>query len=519
MKSIIYIAFLQCCGITLIGQSASEILKYGLARPFATARATGSGGAMGALGADFTAIGINPAGIGLFRKSDFYVSISSTFDEQKSTLSEPYQSGANNIAFTKTRDDSGLTGIGIVFTSTPWASKWKNASFAINFTKTADFNKSYYFKGKSKGSITDRFLELALDPNETGLIGLHPDLLDDFEAGLAYETGAIYDPGTDPSHTIYTTDLLYNNYKDYLLPKEQLLKTSGGLYNLSFGIGGNYDEIIAVGASIDIPFGEFKSESRYLEYEAKTDEILPFKNLEFNETLITQVSGINAKLGIIYKPDPKWRLGFAFQLPTYLWMNDQFNTSLMNTYYNGRRDTSLTAYSPDGEFTYRLILPMRATFSGAYVSNYGFISADLDIIDLSKAKYNLTADSDASGDYEYQEVVNADIKKQFKAAAQFRLGAELALSYLRLRGGFEILKQVYSNSDKYDNGYSMGIGYRGNSFYLDLAYKNSTAEQGYVPYLTGNSDFDGNGSIDAPTPLVNQKSNQDFIQVTLGFKL
>ncbi len=517
MKTIYYLVFLQFCGVVLNAQSASEILKYGLARPYGTARVTAIGGASGALGGEFTAIAINPAGIGFFRKSDFYVSFSTTFDEQQSTLCESNPSGVNNKTYNQTHDDSGLTGIGIVFTSSPWASKWKNSSFAINLIKTADFNKSYYFKGRSPGSITDRFLELALDPDESGLIGLHPDQLDDFEAGLAYETGAIFDVDNNPATYTYNTDLL--SHKNYLLPKEQILNTSGGLYNLSFGIGSNYDEKFAIGAAIDIPIGSFNSESRYSEYEAKANDAFPFRNLEFNQTLNTQLSGITARLGVILKPDPFWRLGISVQLPTYMWMKDQFSTSLNYTYNNGSRDTSFTAYSPDGEFTYRLILPMRAVFSAAYVSRHGFISADLDVFDLSKAKYNLTADSDALGDYDYQETVNADIKKQFNAAVQLHLGGELALSNFRIRSGFEVLKQAYSNSDKYDSGFSLGLGYRGNRFYLDLAYRYTTAEQAYSPYITGNSDFDGNGSNDAPTPLVNQKSNQDFIQITLGFKL
>jgi hypothetical protein len=467
---------------------------------------------MGALGADFTAIGINPAGIGLFRKSDFYVSVYANIDEQEATLNGP-----SNSPYSKTKDYYGLGGIGIVFTATPWDSKWKNASFAINFIKTADFRNEYYFKGRSVGSITDRFLELSLDPNKTGLIGLHPDLLDDFEAGLAYETGAVFDPGTDPQNFTYTTDLL--GYPGYLLPKEQILKTSGGMYNFSFGIGGNYDEKFAVGATIDIPFGDFSSESRYREYEAQTDEVLPFKNLEFREDLTTEVAGVALKLGAIFKPTQNWRLGIAWQTPTYLWMTDRFNTSLSNTYYNGRVDTSITAYSPDGEFTYRLIVPMRAVLSGAYVAPKGFVSADIDVIPMKMAKYNLTADSDESADFEYQEIVNNDIDKQYRTTIQYRLGGELAFDYLRVRGGVELLQQAYSNSDKYDKGFSLGLGYRGNSFYVDLGYKYRTSEQAYEPYLTGNSDFNGDGKVDAPTPIVNQKSNQQLIQLTLGFKL
>ena len=515
MKIIIYILSFQFLGIALIAQSASEVLKYSLARPFGTARATGCIEAMGALGGDFTAIGINPAGIGLFRKSDFYISTYANFDEQQSTLSNGANSTFSNSTYSKTKDSYGITGLGFVFTSSPIASKWSNVNFAINLMKTANFNKSYYFKGKSVGSITDRFLELALDPNKSGLIGLDPNKLDAFEARLAYETGALFH--SDSAKTMYSTDLL--RHQGYLLPKEQILKTSGGLYDLSFGLGGNYDETWAFGASIDIPFGSFRSESDYLESEAKKNEVLPFKNLDFQEVLHTSINGIGGKLGIIFKPSQFLRVGLSWQTPTYLWMRDQYHTSLTYSYNDQTQDTSFTSYSPDGEFTYRLTLPMRTVLSAAYIAKHGFVSADIDFLNVSHAKYNLTADSDQAGDYVLQQEVNNDIKKQYKSAIQYRLGGELALGFFRLRAGLEFLQQVYSNSDKYDMGYSFGFGFRRDRFYIDLGYKHTEVEQAYAPYLTGNSDFDGNGTVDAPTPLVNQKSIQQLIQVTFGFKL
>ncbi|MBK6545666.1 MAG: hypothetical protein IPG12_10410 [Saprospiraceae bacterium] len=512
MKLLLSILSIFICTQISFTQTASEALRYSLNRPAGTARALACNNAIGALGGDFTAIAINPAGIGLFRKSDVYVSIGPVFQNIESQLATE-----KNGIYSKTKESFQFHGAGIVFTGEPIASKWSNVNFAINFIKTADFNENSYFKGKSIGSISDRFLELALDPNQTGLIGLEPNQLDNFEAGLAYETGVIYDPGTDPNHTTYTTDLRL--YPGYLLPKEQITKITGGLYDFSLGLGGNFNEKIAVGANLNIPFGEFNRESTYNEYEAKKDEVLPFINLEFKETLKTKVSGINARLGLIYKPVHFLRLGIAWQTPSYLWLTDQFNTQLSNTYYNNRRDTSLTAYSPDGEFTYRLTTPSHTVLSIAGVSKMGFISLDIDFMNPQNAHYNLTADSDNAGDYEFQEELNKDIEKQFKSIIQYRLGAEFVIQKFRIRGGYEILGQAYANTDKFDSAYSYGFGYRADRWYLDLAYKNAKIEQSYAPYLTGNSDFDGNGTIDAPTPLVNQKNIQQRIQITLGFKL
>lgn len=495
----------------LKAQTASEALQYSLTRSVATARLNGLGGAMGSLGGDFGAIGINPAGLGLYRKSDFYISLGPSYFQNDALLK-----GTGNERYEEGKTSFNFNGLGLVITNEPIGSNWKNLSFSLQIAKVADFNQNTYFKGKSPGSITDRFLELSLDPNQSGLIGLDPDELDDFEAGLAYETGALFDPVGNPNQTVYTTDLLA--YSGSAIPKEQLLKTRGSLHDFSIGFGGNYKEKLALGVVINIPTGTFKRNNSYKEYETTKGEFLPFVNLEFKDKLETEISGVNARLGLIYKPIQALRFGVAWQSPGVLNLKDKFNTELSYTYNNGRRDTSLTAYSPDGEFNYRLRTPMQWVLSAAAIGSYGFLSADIDFVDPSSAKYNLTSDSDNPSDYEYEKQLNEDIKKQYKSSIQYRFGGELALSKYRFRAGYELVQQAYKNADEYNSGYSFGIGYRGNWSYLDFSFRHAKINQSYAPYSTGNSDFDGNGTIDAPSPLVNQDAFYQSFTITLGFK-
>jgi hypothetical protein len=55
-------------------QKTSDILRFGHTFPFATARSSGLGNAMGAVGGDMNSMNINPAGLALFRKSEFLLS-------------------------------------------------------------------------------------------------------------------------------------------------------------------------------------------------------------------------------------------------------------------------------------------------------------------------------------------------------------------------------------------------------------------------------------------------------------
>ena len=61
---------LLCATLVLRGQNETDALRYSLTEPFGTARASGMASAFGALGGDFTSLSINPAGIGVYRRSE-----------------------------------------------------------------------------------------------------------------------------------------------------------------------------------------------------------------------------------------------------------------------------------------------------------------------------------------------------------------------------------------------------------------------------------------------------------------
>ena len=75
MKSIKLIIGLTFISSVATAQTGYDVLRLAENELNGTARFVGMGGAMGALGADISVIGTNPAGIGLFRRND----VSTTF--------------------------------------------------------------------------------------------------------------------------------------------------------------------------------------------------------------------------------------------------------------------------------------------------------------------------------------------------------------------------------------------------------------------------------------------------------
>src|SRR5215204_5430306 len=78
MKSYILKGMLVACLFyPLVSKSQNEVdaLRYSQVMTGSTARSLSMGGAFGALGADFSSLSTNPAGLGVYRKSEFTFSL------------------------------------------------------------------------------------------------------------------------------------------------------------------------------------------------------------------------------------------------------------------------------------------------------------------------------------------------------------------------------------------------------------------------------------------------------------
>ena len=81
-----------------LAQSVSDAAKYSQTSTFATARSVGFGGALGSVGGDFSSLSVNPAGIGIYRKSEFMVTPGLRFNGTNTDYSGS-SSADNNVRF------------------------------------------------------------------------------------------------------------------------------------------------------------------------------------------------------------------------------------------------------------------------------------------------------------------------------------------------------------------------------------------------------------------------------------
>ncbi len=487
---IISILVLVFAAQTAMAQTIDDAVRYSFLDIGGTARTAGVGGAIGALGADFSVLSTNPAGLATFRRSEF--TFTPTF-ERSTTMATLL--GEKNPLVEQEKSNFNFNNLGMVFATRPNSSSdWTVSAFGIGMNRMANFHQSVYFDGISPGSITDRWLELAQ--------GVALNKLDDFEAGLAYDAEAIYQP--DPNDdSFYASDFP----SDIAVKKSQLISRKGAVNELVFSFAGNYQDRLAIGATLGIPFISFEETKTYSETD-DDDEIPIFHNLDYTERLRTTGAGINIKVGLIYRLNQMVRLGFAFHSPTSLGLHDNFSSELTYNYVVNGSPYTGKASSPDGSFEYRLRTPWRFIGSGGLVfGKSGFVSAEVEWLDYTNARFNFNKTTN-TGDIEYQRDLNDQINSSLQSAVNFRLGGEFVYEMFRLRTGFSFLDAPFTEGVDPIKTISFGAGVRGKDIFLDLAYRLTLTKNDYAPYVT----------IDAPQPFVSFEETRGRFMATVGFK-
>ena len=471
-------------------QGVADALRYSSFNTLGTARSVGVGGSMSAIGADFSMLSLNPAGIAAYRSSEFMISPAVFSNTTKSTLRNSDE-GENDEQVTEFL----ISNVGFVFASQPIGSKWRTSNFGIGINKVGDYHQTFQFFGRSQGSITDRYVELAN--------GLDPDNLGAFEDGLAYSSGAIYDFDED---RIYESDYDLNRTD---LFKTQLVESRGFNTELVFAYGANYNEKLLFGASVGVPILSFDEDKTYREEDEDSDEVPFFNDLEYKEFLNTSGNGFNAKFGAIYKITNFVSVGAGFHTRTRYSLTDNFITSVEYDYTDSNGNSNLLNTSPDGSFNYTLKTPWTVLGSfGAVIKRAGFISAEIQYTDYSKAEFDFTTQGNGNAFIVEQEEANADIRNTLGEAIKIKAGGEVAIDNFRLRGGIVLQQSPFADDDAFDETLNFGLGIRANQFFIDFAYQYFTEDQGFLPYEVDN----------AVQPFVENDVRNGRFFLTLGYK-
>lgn len=491
--------------------TAETALMFGRIRNGGSARIQAMGGAQTSLGGDYSSALSNPAGLGMFNRSEFTISPGYNFSKTSSDYLNNSSSG--------TKSNINLPGLSFVFHSDKDRNGLLGGSFAVSFSHLNNFNSNFNYSGSnSNNSIVDYFIQ---DAN-----GLNPDDLAyggnyfNNPTGLSYVNYLITDEASvnqGPSNTNYVSPLTPLGGEVRTVLQNEDVKTTGKQTQLSFAYGANFLDKIFVGAGVGFTTLRYESNKTYREsnFNFSTDpNYNPLNNLQLDETLKISGSGVNATLGIIARPIDMLQLGLSFNTPTLYQLTDTYNATL-NTKWNNFDyfGDGSKILNNESEYTdavvseYTLKTPGRLNLGATvFVSEHGFITGDIEFVKYSGAKYTAQNSGISYSDD------NSQIKSLYQATVNYKLGGEYRYQKFRLRAGGSFMpdpfKDQQNGSSRNITSITGGVGYRSEHFYIDLAVIATQGKTSYRPYsLYNNPD----------SPLVINKNQLTTAMITLGF--
>ena len=481
----------------LLAQDEFDALRYGYTTYNGTARSMSIGNAMGSVGGDFSSLSINPAGIGIYRRGEFVFSPSFNVMTNNST----YLGNTINTSSTKLN----FSQFGLVLTSVKKGnaykkSAWKAGSFAFGMNRNETYKNEYVYSGNNqKSSLIEKYAE---EFNALGGINAVGSV--SYPAYAAYQTWLI-DRGFDADSN---QAVAYVPYADGIKQTKRVYET-GGMQEYVISAGGNYQEKLMIGATLGIPRVVYNRTLQFDEEDISGDKNNDFKYMYFTEKLSTTGTGINLKLGAIFKPVNNFRFGLAFHTPSYIQFND-ISYVEMETHTDSLLQNPLSSYTQDTalSFNYGQTTPYKALVSATALFNqYGFITADIEYVDYASMKYNY-----GQGYENESQLINSVIKNTYKGAMNIRVGAEAKLKEFAFRLGVAYYGSPYKNTVNNASriNISGGVGYRAKNWFLDAAYVYATQKTQQMPYTLIRANAD--------VQAANIQNNVSKVLFTLGMK-
>ncbi|AII51823.1 OmpP1/FadL family transporter [Hymenobacter sp. APR13] len=482
-----------------------DALRFSQTQPSGTARTLGIGGANVAVGADLSSLVTNPAGLGLYQRSEFSFTpglglgntdatgFGSTTSDSRNSL----HVASLGAAFVRRRPDADNNA-------------WRGGTFAIGFNRTNDYNQRFRYRGQPDPSqdILQRFNdpEISVAFAEQQFNSGYQNL-----DGLAY--GAFltdyYPANGQPQDSVLG---LSRPFEDTgRLTQDETVLTTGSQTQFDFGYGASYRDRLYVGGAIGIVSTRYNSTSTLTASEATPDGNTAFNSLTYREILETRGSGINARIGAIYRFNDAVRFGASIQTPTLMTLSETYSSSLSANFdrpvrVGGQSYTSREVSTGSVGFDYTLTSPFRASGGVAVVvGKYGFLTGDVEYLNYGQARLSSQGnqqETDFSSD-------NTAIKGLYQSAVNVRVGGELRLDAFRLRAGYARYGDAYRQSDfdRTQNYYTGGAGIRQNNFFLDVAGVYGTSKRFYSPYTLSTNN----------TPVVSVDASRFTTTVTAGF--
>ena len=517
-------------------QSAVDAYNTTPTQQRGTARFISMGGAFTSLGGDISSMTQNPAGLGIYRKSD----IGLTFDVSIRNYKTDTNYGSIKENQTKAIFDN-IGYVGVISLS----GAMSNLSWGVSYNRINSFERRFNGYNTSTETSLSNYIasytqgvnssELLFGHDSNGNINYNPylDSDNDWLSILAYNSMMINNPLS--SNTEYAG--LYQNgtVGDAMYEVRESGFTDE--YNIDFA--GNFNDVVFWGLGVGIVDMEYNRQTNYSEsmsgalvYNEGTD-MLASGNAGFNLYNIkrTTGTGANIKFGLIVRPIEALRIGVAVHTPTWLRLSHQGYGEVDANYTpdKSQKTTEISEYTDEYDYSSRLNTPWRFMIGASTViGSRAILSLDYERVAYPDMKMKYQAYGSYNNFVEDKQG-NADIKSYFKAANIIRVGAEYRITpSFSVRAGYNFqtsnvrdsasgdYAEIYTagtdpsySFNKDTQNICLGIGYRYQAWYIDLAYQHTNIKSTYHAY----TPFGG-----MKTPSAERSDNYNNIVLSTGFR-
>ncbi|MCH3881912.1 OmpP1/FadL family transporter [Tenacibaculum aquimarinum] len=418
-------------------------ILFGQDNNYGTSRFNAMSGAFGALGGDVSSTGINPAGAAVANNSMFSV----TLGNKNNDVNASYY----GTTFNTEEDYFNISQAGgILVFDTNSNSGWSNFALSFNYRLKNNFESYFGVDGNSGEAYYN----------------IHPN------------------DNTNPQTE-------FNNAQEQRF--ENYLNGESTVFTM--GVSAAHENKLFIGAAVnihDLRFGQ----TTYLD-EINQDTNGNDLTILLDQNTYIESNGFSLSAGFIYKLHQNFRIGLAYETPT--WYNETFED-----YYEeySAESNGIPNYSETIQelVAYSFRTPGKLTASSAIIfDKQGLISLDYTYKDYSNTKFTSNGFNNTNQDY----------KTYYKATHAVNIGTEWRFDRMSLRAGYHYEQSPIKDALDEDNlsGYSAGLGYNFGKFKFDLAYRNSGVNAPYSIY---------NSATISPIEL---NTNNTRITGTLTFNL
>ena len=440
MKKILLILFLAY-SLSPIAYS-QDVQRFAERSTIGTARYVGMGGAMTAIGGDPSAAMVNPAGLGLYRRSEISVSIDETIDNTQ-------QVGSNDT-YQRTRFAAPQI-------SAIWA--WGNSqkqrglvynNFMFSHNRLATFNRDIVVKGAGMGMVPT----ICNITNDEG--GVSEEFLvnkpwDNVEIGwlsiLGYEAYLIDPDGKNKwKPAVDFTDVTDGSLS---------ISETGTSDQYTISWAGNISNQWYIGVGVNIPTINYTKHTSLREENKQNSSSAELKSM-FHVSGV----GVSGSLGLIYRPIQALRIGASLQTPTILSLSRQSTGDMYST-IAGQKYEVLTPES--GVMDIDIASPLRTSVSVAgQMGKIGLIAVQYDYAHSNEMEDIHTLRMGAEAQVTRGLFLNAGYVYE---SSFMKEDPKWLLGYNEIRTDMDYR---YTAATQYA---SAGIGYRSDVVVAQLAYQ------------------------------------------------